>query len=371
MPLDLSERERRFKLVREKMAYEKLDALIVISNAQYNQKGFARYLSNYNNPIYGILVIFPQEGEPTFLAPSPLQEYWSKRLTWIENVKLSPAFGVDLVKELKAMGLQAGRLGLVNSKIMPANVYGALVEGCPEANIVDATSLLETVRAVKSDAELASVRESARLAELSFETVAKRFKMGMTERELIAEVDQELVASGAESIFHLFSSDPASIYPYLPTNRRIVEGDIMIMNTELSGPDGYWVQMIRTYFIGGKPQTKAWKMYETLLAIREQSLKELRPNRKASEIAGVLRQTIDSGYDFGIHFGHALGLDVVERPLISLQDDMVLAPKMVVTVHPHLVLQDEKVGVWLGDTYVITEQVAEIITGSALEYQLP
>jgi len=362
MPLDLKERDRRFKLIRERMAAEKLDALIVISNAQYEQKGFARYLTNYNNPIYGVLVIFPREGKPKLLAPSPLQEYWTKRLAWIEDIQLSRAFGQDLVANLRALDLSRGRLGLINSKIMPADVYVALTVGCPEAEIVDATPLLEAARAVKSDAELELVRISARLAELSFETVAKTFYKGITEQALIAEVDRALIANGAENIFHLFSSDPTSIYPYLPSNRRIEEKDIILMNTELSGPDGYWVQMVRTYFIG-KPEEKVKRMYDTLLKIRTQSLKELQPNRKASEIAGVLRQIIlDAGYHFGVHFGHALGLDVVERPLVSLQDDMVLAPGMVITVHPHLVSSADRVGVWLGDTYLITSQGAELLT---------
>ena len=363
MSLDLRERDRRFRLIREKMSTEKLDALIVISNAQYDQKGFARYLSNYNNPIYGTLVIFPGEGEPKLLVPSPLQEYWSKRLAWIEDVQLSQTFGIDLVANLKAMGLSAGRLGLVNSRIMPAQVYVSLMEGCPEATVVDVTDLLEAVRTVKSDEELVAVRKSAVLAELSFETLAKAFKTGITEQELIAEVDQVLIANGAENIFHLFSSDPASMYPYLPSNRRITGGDIIMMNTEVCGPDGYWVQMVRTCFVGN-PGQKAEKMYDTLLKMRSLSLNEVRPHKKASDIARVLRQAIvDSGFDIGVHFGHGLGLDVVERPLISQQDDTVLAPGMVITIHPHLASPVDGVGIWLGDTFLVSDTGVEILTG--------
>jgi Xaa-Pro aminopeptidase len=362
MGLDLKERDRRYALIRKKMDEKDLDALIVISDAQHNQKGFARYLSNYNNPIYGILIIFPRMGEPKLLAPSPLQEYWSKRLSWIKDIESSPSFQKGLVANLRAMGLSGGRLGIVNSKIMPAEIYLDLIQHCRDATVLDAWELLEEVRMVKSDAEIELVRNSARLAELSFETAVRILKPGMTEREFIANVDRELIANGAESIFHLFSSGTDSAFPYLPTGRKMAEGDAVIMNTELSGPGGYWVQMVRTYFIGnGKEGLK--RMYDILLTIRTQAMEEIQPDRKASEIAEALRKTIiDAGFDIGVNFGHALGLDVVERPLISLNDDTVLSPGMVITIHPHLVSRAEGVGVWLGDTYLLSHKGVELLT---------
>lgn len=362
MGLDQKECDRRYDLIRKKMDQENLDALVVISDAQHNQKGFARYLSNYNNPIYGIMIIFPLQGEVKLLAPSPLQEYWSRRLSWIRDVELSPSFSEALAAHLKKTGLSKGRLGLINSKIMPAEIYLELLKHCPDVTVVDATNLLEEIRMVKSDAEIELVRNAAKLAELSFETAANILKPEMTERELIANVDRELVANGAESVFHLFSSGVDSAFPYLPTGRKMAEGDVVIMNTELSGPGGYWVQMVRTYFID-KPKENLKKMYSILMKIRKQSMKEIQPNRKASEIAEALRKTIiDAGFDIGVNFGHALGLDVVERPLISLHDDIVLSPGMVITIHPHLVSQAEGVGVWLGDTYLLSHRGVELLT---------
>ena len=362
MLLDEQERDRRYKLVRDKMSAMDLDALIVAGNVQINQKGFVRYLSNYNILLYGAFVIFPRQGEPKFLAPSPLQEYWARRLSWIKDVEISPVFGDGLVKNLKAMGLSNGKLGLISDKIMPADTYVAFVRNCPDATIVDATDILEQIRMVKSQKEQQLARISAEIADLSFEVLAKILKPGVVEREVLAEIDRQLSSNGAECIFHMFSADPDILFPLLPTERIVQRGDVVLMNTELSGPEGYWVQIMRTAFVGS-PKKNVARMYDTLLEIRAQFIKELYPNRKVSDIAkGIRKSILDAGYDVGVHFGHCLGLDVVERPLVHLDDDTALAPGMVITVHPQLVSRADNATVIIGDTYLITDHEPELLT---------
>jgi Xaa-Pro aminopeptidase len=95
---------------------------------------------------------------------------------------------------------------------------------------------------------------------------------------------------------------------YAPTDRVIRRGDIVIMNTELNSPGGYWVQMVRTSFIG-KPNRNIEKMYDTVLDIRLKILEELRPNRKTAEIANALKDYIVAVW-YRINLGH-LGLDLV------------------------------------------------------------
>ena len=362
MLLDLEERDRRYELVRDKMSAMDLDALIVAGNVQIYHKGFVRYLSNYSILLYGALIIFPRHGEAKFLAPSPLQEYWTKRLSWIKDVEISPIFGEGLVKNLKAMGLSKGKLGLINDKIMSADTYSALIKNCPDATIVDATNILEQIRMVKSQKEQQLSRISAKIADLSFEVLAKIVKPGVAEREVLAEVDRQLSVNGAECIFHMFSADPNILFPLLPTERIIQEGDVILMNTELSGPEGYWTQIMRTSFVGS-PKKNVERMYDTLLKIRSQIFNELYPNRKVSDIAkGIRKSILDAGYDVGVHFGHCLGLDVVERPLVHLDDETPLAPGMTITVHPQLVSRAENATVIIGDTFLITDNEPELLT---------
>lgn len=363
MALDLKERDRRYSAIKKKMAAMTLDALVVINSAQINEKGFVKYLTNYRSILYNLVVVFPLSGEPRMLVPSPVQKYWAGLLGWINRVEDQvPSLEESLSKTIKEMGLSKANLGLINTRIMPAKTYLALMDDLPEASIVDATSIIEEARMVKSGSELALVKNTAGLAELSFKVLAEHLKPGITEREVIAKIDGRLIAEGAEDIFHLFSSRPGNLFPYAPSDRAIEKGDIVILNTELSGPGGYWIQMVRTSFMG-RPKAHIERMYDRLIEISTSLTGQLRPGRKASEVAGWVRtQIIQSGFEIGVNFGHALGLDVVERPLVHLKDETPLKPGMVITVHPQLVSKDKDATVWFGDTYLVTEGDAEVLT---------
>lgn len=361
--LDKQERDRRYAIIRENIAALDLDGLVVISSSQIYEKGFVRYLTNYRHILYNLVVILRLDGATKLLVPSPVQKFWAENLSWINDVEEQvPDLDKALLRNIKEMGLSKGRLGLINTKIMPARTYLALVEGLPEASIVDATSVIEEARMIKSPEEQKLVRSAASLADLSFETLSEILKPGVTERDLVAQVDRELIRSGAEDIFHLFTAKPGNLFPYAPSEREIQKGDVVIFNTELSGPGGYWVQMVRTSFIG-KPKSYVERMYDILIDIATAITEQLRPGKKVSEVAAWVRnEIISSGFEIGVNFGHCLGLDVVERPVVRLDEETFLEPGMIITVHPQLVSREKEASVWLADTYLITEGNAEVLT---------
>jgi Xaa-Pro aminopeptidase len=361
--LDLQERDRRYKLVREQMAAQGLDAMLVICSAQIEQKGFLKYLTNYRNTLYNLVAIFPLTGEPKLLVPSPVAKYWAERLSWITDVvEEKPSLNEALVRCIKEMGLAKAKVGLASAKIMPADTYNYLVNNLQDMIITDGTAIIEELRMVKSSDEQELVKETARLADYSFEVLKEILKPGMNEREVIAEIDRRLVIKGAQDIFHLICSKRGDLMPFMPTDRVIQDGDAVIVNTELSGPSGYWIQMVRTAFVG-KPAADTSKMYDTLLEIVGKLPDMLLPGTKLSDIANwVRKETIDAGYDVGVYFGHCLGLDVVERPLVNVAEEATLKAGMVLTVHPQLVARDKSTTVWYTDVYLIKEGRAEVLT---------
>jgi len=363
MTLDLQEKDRRYKIIKEKMSSDGLDALIVINSAQINEKGFVKYLTNYRSILYNLVAIFPLNGEARLLVPSPVQQYWAGLLGWIPRVEDQvPSLEESLSKNIKEMGLSKAKIGLISTKIMPAQTYLALTKNVPGASMVDGTSVIEDTRMVKSEGEQALARTTAGLADLSFRTLAEILRPGVTERDIIAEVDRRLMSKGAEDIFHLFSSRPGNLFPYVPSDRTIEKGDVVILNTELSGPGGYWIQMVRTSFVG-KPKANVERMYDILIEITSTLPAQLRPGKRAADVADWVRnKIINAGFEIGVNFGHGLGLDVVERPLVHVKDETTLKSGMVVTVHPQLVSKDKGATVWLGDTYLVTEGDAEVLT---------
>jgi Xaa-Pro aminopeptidase len=362
MVLSSRERSRRYDHIKKQMVDRGLDAIIVCNSAQITEKGFVKYVTSYRSVLYNLFVIFPLNGNPKLLVPSPVQEYWGKRLGWISDVEINLRRSESLVGSLETMGLARGKIGIVSLKILPADIYSALIEKYPDTEFVEAAEIIENARMVKSTEEQELVRQAASIADESFSVLAEYCKPGISEREIIGEVDRVLIAKGAEDIFHLFSSDPESLFTYMPSDRKIQTGDTVIMNTELSGPEGYWVQMIRTCFVG-QPKKQKEKMYNDLMAIRADLNHLLYPGKPLAEVADIVRTSImNKGYQAGVNFGHCMGLDVVERPQVHINEKEKLRAGMVITVHPQLVSNEYQATVWMGDTYLITDNGPETLT---------
>jgi len=321
MALDLKERDRRYGLLRERMAEQGLDALVVIGNAQINQKGYVKYLTNYRSILYNLVVLFPLKGEPRLLVPSPVQKYWAGLLSWIGQIGGGDTWAERSSRKGAAKhAVVKGKLGLISDTVMPAHVYRSLVSALPDASIVDATSIIEDARMIKTPGEQALVRDSAALADLSFTVMADVLKPGMTERVLIAEIYRALIAAVPRISFISFprSRGPLPLCSLRPRHRA---GRCSHSEHRAFRPGGYWVQMVRTSFVRA-PRADVQRMYEVLMRICAEVPGQLRPGRRLSDVAAWVRDEIlTAGYGIGVHFGHCLGLDVVERPLVHIKDE--------------------------------------------------
>lgn len=80
----------------------------------------------------------------------------------------------------------------------------------------------------------------------------------------------------------------------------------------------------------------------------------LRPGHKARDVyRGIVSAIEGAGYHMGLHPGHSQGLDIFERPLIDEKEDVELSSGMIIVLHPHVLLSSGG-GVWIGETFVIT-----------------
>jgi Xaa-Pro aminopeptidase len=265
-------------------------------------------------------------------------------------------------KIIKGMGKRAATWGVVNYELMPTRDYVALRSLCPGIELTDVTQAMEDVRGPKSKEELKLVRTSAEIAQLSQQVLAREMKKGITEEALVAKVEEALREHGAERTFYLISSSLGGFFPYVPSAHRLDGKTPVLFSSEVSGPGGYWTQMVRTLF-WQKPRGVLMEMYKALMEIREAAYTELRPGRRISELAEKMRAIIHArGFEFGVHFGHALGLDVVEEPLINTANNRILEAGQVIVIHPHLIHEQKSLSIWTGDTYLVQEKKVENLT---------
>ncbi len=350
--LTQQELQRRYDLVRSKMKQKGLEVLLVSGIRFVAAGGYLRYLTNWAEPFGGEVFIFPLEGTPLFLARTGERALLVKHFLGLDAVTGST--GPQTAQVLKKMGVK--RVGLCALRTMVAEFYVQLTGALPGVEFVEAASILDEARWIKSEEELTWVRKSAELTDLAYQVFTSLVRPGRHEADVFLEVEHAVKQRGAENTYFMMSADPKPVAKFLDlASDTYEEGDVVLFNAEISGPGGYYTQLERTFYLG-KPTKEVEAAYGACLAAQEKAKALLRPGTKARDIHRAIVTAIEeSGHKMGLHPGHSQGLDIFERPLIDANEEAELAENMIIVLHPHALLAAGG-GVWIGETFLVTEK---------------
>ena len=151
------------------------------------------------------------------------------------------------------------------------------------------------------------------------------------------------------------SADPHPVSKFLDlAYDQYQAGDLVLFNAEVAGPGGYFTQLERTLSMGA-PTKEAVGAYSVCLEAVDRGASLLRPGQKARDVYRAIAGAIqERGYRMGLHPGHSQGLDIFERPLIDEKEEAELSAGMIIVLHPHVLLPSGG-GVWIGETFVVTD----------------
>lgn len=240
--LSFKERDRRWKNVREMMKARKLDCLVV--PGLRSRERLDAYLSN--DQAEGI-VLFPLEGEPTYLARhSRFIRHMVNRsrgvASWIEDWRGGPS-GRELVSLIKERGFDSSVIGVVGVESSAAGeaegsvayrMWCHVLQNLPKATFVDVSKPYCELVVVKSEEELALVRYSAWIGEKACETMLKITKPGVNEGEIVGAIMNTIYSNGGHApnmILHSGVDNPGWGSPtwfFLAQGPRVVEKGDMV-----------------------------------------------------------------------------------------------------------------------------------------------
>jgi Xaa-Pro dipeptidase len=224
---------------------------------------------------------------------------------------------------------------------------------------VSATYLVEELRRVKSEDELVRIRQAAELSDRGYQYFAQAAEPGMTEYELVAEVEAFLKSNGAEDNFMLIASGGTEVVGMKPpTERKLQIGDSV--TTELTPQiDGYWAQICRTLVIG-EPSAKQREAFAIFAESRQAAEDLLKPGVNIADVARV-QNDVFRKFGYGDYTGpkytrvrgHNLGLHPDENPYVLEDVNYIVKEGMVVIAHPNTYLPLSGYMVF-GDTLLVT-----------------
>lgn len=258
---------------------------------------------------------------------------------------------------------RVGLTGRVGVDAGAAEVAASLQRAGVEA--VDATGWMQDLRAVKLPAEIALLNEAVRLAEAGIDAAIAMAGVGATEIELATVVAATMAQGGGVPGFMVVTSGPRSaLSDARPTNRRLARGDLLRFDVGCT-VDGYWSDIGRTAVVG-EPDDLQASRYAAILTGEEEQLKAARPGITAGELFDVAVERVERA---GLkpyrrhHCGHAIGIEIYERPIVSPGAATVLAPGMVFCVEtPYY--QIGWGGMMVEDALVVTDIGCDVLSTS-------
>jgi Xaa-Pro dipeptidase len=236
-----------------------------------------------------------------------------------------------------------------------ANYYHSLALGdaMPRAEITPCAAATDRLRAIKSPAEIACLREAAGLTRERMAGVPARLRAGITEVELAREF-----GPGAMVQFGRTTARPNEV----AGERELEAGDPIVIDAG-DRVEGYRSDLTRT-FVFGEPSAKVREVYRVVDEAERAAIAAARPGVPAENVDLAARRVIEAaGYGalFTHRGGHGIGLDFHDLPICVVGNHVPLEPGMVLTAEPGIYLPGE-FGVRLEDDILITDTGNELLS---------
>lgn len=333
----------------------------------------------------GVLLI-PGDQEPVFFAKKSLNRAEAE-----SSLTVKPYPGRKaLLKKVKEMSTDSGKIGL-SLDITPASRYLWLRDKLADQEIADISMIIRLLRAVKSDWEIQQIQEAARRADIIFQEAAQYILPGKSELEVSAVFEQRMrelghagvlrirgfgselpvitVVSGDTALYPMNFDGPSGgegPYPSAPTGagwKKLRKGNSVLIDM-VTSYNGYYSDQTRTFFLGERLSEPGQKAYDFCREVLQKLEENLKPGNNCSEIYNTIytwaeNQGLPEGFmGYGENrvrfFGHGVGLELDEFPILANKIDLKLEPGMVIAVEPKAYVKG--IGaLGLENTYVITD----------------
>lgn len=352
--------ERRYRNIRTAMQRERLDALIVCGNQYAGFEGAVLYTSGFEIVHRYVYVLIPLEGEATLVFPREARWIGDKTKPWVKDQVWPDVPGAWLRQRAQERNWK--RVGVYGMNfVMAVRDYRELAQAPLELVPFDVS--FDMVRAVKSEEELAEVRDAMDIILDGFWTLVEAYEPGKTEAEIMAPAVERFFARGAgPRMMNILLSGPhgeAAAYFKVPGNRVVAAGDLLLYSLEITGAGGYWVEFSRP-LIRGQLSARTQAMADAYPEALESARKLMRHGELASHVHRAVAETFARyGFALGHLSGHSIGATMIEYPAIGDRSEVPLQENMIFSLHPQVVDKEGKVCLYTQDTYRIGKTEGE------------
>lgn len=367
-----AELQRRWDLVRTLLRAHDLDALVVQGSNEF-YAGYVRWLTDIpaTSGNFTTVVFYREDdmvivtgGAKDGVATAPAGRGWEYR--GVKKVITAPfmtplAFtaGYDAAAAAEELNnLPASRIAIAAPNAMSATFLDGLRKRLRTDDFRDLTDELDSIKAVKSQEEIALIRRCAQLQDRVFEKVLAVVRPGLRDHEIVATAQHAAQDLGSENGIFLAASAPLGVAG-IKVRRRLMgravqQGDQFTILIEVNGPGGYYTEIGRTCVLG---KASCEMQYEFTFARQAQdfTVSLFRAGANPADIFHRYNDYMRANKrppERRLH-AHGQGYDLVERPAIRDDETIRLASNMNLACHPTYVT--ERTYTWICDNYLLDQ----------------
>jgi Xaa-Pro dipeptidase len=316
-----------------------------------------------------VALLLPRRGRPIMICPAFELGSLQADLKIEADIRLWQEHDSPAVLVGRAMS-EIGADVLALDPAAPFSLFSALDKAAPSLRALDAASVIDGCRALKSPSELALMRYAKAITLDVHQRAAAMLAPGIAASAVKRFIDTAHRAAGADggSTFCAVQFDRATAYPHgLPGDQTLEEGQLVLIDTGCQ-VEGYNADITRTYVFGepGDEHRRIWDIEHEAQAAAFAAVRPGLPCEAIDEAARQVLQRYGLGPDYALpglphRTGHGIGLSIHEGPYLVRGDSTPLAPGMCFSNEPMIVVPD-RFGVRLEDHFHVTEDGAAWFT---------
>lgn len=346
----------KIKCLREKMKLLEIDGMIISNpiNIEYITGVYAE----------GTLII--NDKDNIFITDARYIEDVNSTITISDEINVRDQANIS-ENEYISFFANCPRVGIEENYISYSK-YQNLVRIYRLKEAVETNNLIEKMRTIKDDNEIAKIRRACEITDNCFTHLLEYIKVGMTERQIAFEIEKYFIENGANGLAFdtIVASGENSSKPHaVPTNRKIQSGDNITIDFGAKYK-GYCSDTTRTIFVGSVSD-EVRNLYNFILEGQLRATNKIKDGVDGKSVArGVQIEYNVRNFELIHALGHGVGLEVHELPYLSYRSSQILKENMVVTNEPGIYIP-EKIGIRIEDTILVNKLESEVLTKSSKE----
>jgi Xaa-Pro aminopeptidase len=318
----------------------------------------ARHLDLTDSP-RGTFLVWPRHGEPRIVL-NAFAEGLTRRDSWVEIIDVYEGYSElpveRLAKVISDMGLADETVGFEQNFVSAAD-WGMLRSRLPRMRMVDSTTAMDEVRAIKTAGEVSLLKRAADILDDAYAAVLPTVRPGMRERDVHARLVAECLVQGCEFVHGILNSQRNTI-PYAGESDFAFADRDAIRTDYVAYLMGYPGHQSRCAVVG-KPTADQRQQYRVVRDIYRASADQCRVGKTADEI---YRNVVDRFSAAGMQYttllaGHSVGCWWHQQePVIARGNLRRLEDGMVIAMEPHI-------NHWhIQDMFIVREQGPELLS---------